>query len=1193
MDWPDVRGARGPLAGWDPTTMSSTYDSAAPPPKRFGRKASWALWDLVCGGEGLPAARGKVRAYKSLRLETLEERSLFSMDGPSALVSPDWFAEVDPTRAQEHAGSAAWSASTLDAGSSSGDERTDEYDWIVRFDAAALAGISSVAQTASLLVGGGIEFEALRGLGLVGQALVRSYGAPADAVQRWLDASPSVEHFERDVLQQLKAVPNDPSFGRLWGLDNTGQTGGRSDADIDAPEAWNISTGSASVVVGVIDTGVDYSHPDLRANMWRNPGEVAGNGVDDDHNGFVDDVYGYDFANNDADPMDDNSHGTHVAGTIGAVGNDGVGVAGVNWTSSIMALKFLSGTGSGYTSDAVRAVNYATMMRTRYGVNVRVTNNSWGGGGFSQSLADAVAASGSAGILFVAAAGNDGTNNDTSPHYPSNLSASNVLSVAATDSTDALATFSNYGATTVDLAAPGVSIYSTVPGNRYASYSGTSMATPHVAGVAALAWSVAPNATVAEVRNAILQGADRLASLQGKMVTGGRLNAASTLRLLGDTNGAPAIGSFAVSPNPATVGAVVTLTARGVADSNGTVTGVSFYEDANGDGQWDGSDRLLGSDASIVGGEASITLDTAGYAPGTRPLFVRAVDNESQWSVPLAAVLEVIPPDDHGNSAAAATPAALGATLAGSIERAGDVDWFAFDAAAGRSYAFHTHLGTLADSVLSLVDRDGRTVLASNDDSGGTLASAIAWTAPAAGRYYLVVSAYATSQTGSYTLTLGSQNGPPVLAAIANQKMSYRQDTLSVPLTVSDPDGDPLSCSARLVSADPALADAVRLSLSGSVLVIDPRAGFLGQFAVEVSASDGTSVVARTFSVSVTNDPPTLAPIANQVMSTRQDKITVGLSARDPDGDPLRYSAQVLVSDATAQKAWDLDQRYGLRYAGGYFYNYRGLKEKYVVGNGGQWFFILPNGEVHQFTGNVRRSPLVGKLSRTYYDNPSLLHDAQGGLLPSNVATVSVVGNQLVIDPNNKFKGTFYVRATVSDGTSSASQTFQVTVSSSVAVRSGSGIRALGPEDAAGSQLPALDDGLVDGLVEALAFDDSRATLDRESPGDVAAHRLGTTVGQRAEDRLETLAALMQDLGADDRDENLLSPEARDADWLSGVEDPLGLDSSWPDAHGGASRAPGGDEEAILNELYAQLDELGLSDLHRALPGDPRDSGDF
>lgn len=378
MDWPDVRGARGPLAGWDPTTMSSTYDSAAPPPKRFGRKASWALWDLVCGGEGLPAARGKGRAYKSLRLETLEERSLFSMDGPSALVSPDWFAEVDPTHAIEHAGSAAWSASTLDAGSSSGDERTDEYDWIVRFDAAALAGISSVAQTASLLAGGGIEFEALRGLGLVGQALVRSYGAPADAVERWLDASPSVEHFERDVLQQLKAVPNDPSFGRLWGLDNTGQTGGRSDADVDAPEAWNISTGSASVVVGVIDTGVDYSHPDLRANMWRNPGEVAGNGVDDDHNGFVDDVYGYDFANNDADPMDDNSHGTHVAGTIGAVGNDGVGVAGVNWTSSIMALKFLSGNGSGYTSDAVRAVNYATMMRTRYGVNVRVTNNSWG-----------------------------------------------------------------------------------------------------------------------------------------------------------------------------------------------------------------------------------------------------------------------------------------------------------------------------------------------------------------------------------------------------------------------------------------------------------------------------------------------------------------------------------------------------------------------------------------------------------------------------------------------------------------------------------------------------------------------------------------------------------------------------------------------------------------------------------------------
>ena len=189
---------------------------------------------------------------------------------------------------------------------------------------------------------------------------------------------------------------------------------------IDAPDAWNISTGSQSVVVAVIDTGVDYTHPDLAANIWTNPGEIAGNGRDDDGNGFVDDVHGYDFAEHDGDPMDDNGHGTHVAGTIAAVGNNGLGVAGVNWSASIMPLKFLNSQGPGYLSDAIRAINYATMERTRYGVNVRVMNNSWGGGGFSSAMQTAIQAASDAGILFVAAAGNSGTNNDASPHYPAN-----------------------------------------------------------------------------------------------------------------------------------------------------------------------------------------------------------------------------------------------------------------------------------------------------------------------------------------------------------------------------------------------------------------------------------------------------------------------------------------------------------------------------------------------------------------------------------------------------------------------------------------------------------------------------------------------------------------------------------------------------------------------------------------------------
>ena len=277
--------------------------------------------------------------------------------------------------------------------------------------------------------------------------LVRAEGDPDD-ISKWLAANPHVRYFEPNQnLWTIDAVPNDSRLGDLWGMNNTGQTGGGNDSDIDAPEAWDLTTGSASVVVGIIDTGVDYNHPDLAANIWTNPGEIAANGVDDDGNGFVDDIHGYDFVNNDGDPIDDDEHGTHVAGTIGGVGNNGSGVVGVNWTSSIMGLKFLDAGGSGSTANAIRAVNYATLMRQQYGVNVRVTNNSWGGGGFSQALRDAINAGANAGILFVAAAGNDESNNDTTPSYPASYDIPSILSVAATDHGDVLARFSNYGAT--------------------------------------------------------------------------------------------------------------------------------------------------------------------------------------------------------------------------------------------------------------------------------------------------------------------------------------------------------------------------------------------------------------------------------------------------------------------------------------------------------------------------------------------------------------------------------------------------------------------------------------------------------------------------------------------------------------------------------------------------------------------------
>jgi Ca2+-binding RTX toxin-like protein len=335
-----------------------------------------------------------------------------------------------------------------------------------------------------------------------------------------------IEYIEPNFIVSTQTTPNDPRYNELYGLNNTGQTGGTPDADIDAPEAWDIQTGN-DVVIGVIDTGVDYNHPDIDDNMWTNPGETPDNGVDDDGNGFVDDYYGYDFVNEDGDPQDDFFHGTHVAGTIAAEGNNGEGVTGVNWDAQIMALKFLDSSGSGTTFDAIEAVEYATMM------GVPVTNNSWGGGGFSQALQDAIAAAGEQGQLFIAAAGNFSNDNDAFALYPASYDLDNIIAVAATNNNDQLAGFSNYGANTVDLGAPGEDILSLLPGGDYGLLSGTSMATPHVAGVVGLILAENPGLSAQEIKDLILTTVDPLTGLDGKTVSGGRLNAFNALSELG------------------------------------------------------------------------------------------------------------------------------------------------------------------------------------------------------------------------------------------------------------------------------------------------------------------------------------------------------------------------------------------------------------------------------------------------------------------------------------------------------------------------------------------------------------------------------------------------------------------------------------------------------------------------------------
>lgn len=346
-------------------------------------------------------------------------------------------------------------------------------------------------------------------------------------------AHPGVRYAEPDqIVHAMATIPNDPRFTELWGMHNTGASGGVADADIDAPEAWDIFRGSSNVVVAVIDTGVDYTHPDLAANMWVNPGEIPNNGIDDDGNGWIDDVYGIDTINNDSDPMDDDGHGTHVSGTLGAVGDNGIGVVGVNWNVKVMALKSL-GPNSGTTTAAIQAIDYMTTMKTRYGVNIVASNNSWGGVGYSQALYDAIKASNDAGIMFVAAAGNGGfdgigDDNDQMPTYPASYDLPGIIAVAATDRSDRLASFSNYGRTSVDLAAPGVEILSTVPPSLYPtgydSWDGTSMATPHVTGAVALGMAFDPSASLAEIKQLILSSVDVLPDLQNRTVTGGRLN---------------------------------------------------------------------------------------------------------------------------------------------------------------------------------------------------------------------------------------------------------------------------------------------------------------------------------------------------------------------------------------------------------------------------------------------------------------------------------------------------------------------------------------------------------------------------------------------------------------------------------------------------------------------------------------------
>lgn len=346
----------------------------------------------------------------------------------------------------------------------------------------------------------------------------------------------------------LSVAPNDPSFATQWALAGEGASG----PGLHAADAWGVTTGSRSVVVAVIDSGIDFNHPDLAANIWTNPLEIAGNGRDDDGNGHIDDVHGWDFVDNDNTPQDGFWHGTFVSGIIGAVGDNAVGGSGVCWQVSILPVRFSGNNGMGYAGAAVSALEYVTQLK-RQGVPIVATNISWGGLlGLPGSIDTAIRTQVAAGITVVVAAGNDGSDTDLVPRYPASFTSDGMITVAATDAADGLAGFSNYGAASIDVGAPGVDILSTSLGGGYGSLSGTSFAAPQVAGTVALLASVRPNASVQQIRDAILGSVDAVPSLAGKVASGGRVNAFAALGRLTATVAAPApVPAPAPTPPPA------------------------------------------------------------------------------------------------------------------------------------------------------------------------------------------------------------------------------------------------------------------------------------------------------------------------------------------------------------------------------------------------------------------------------------------------------------------------------------------------------------------------------------------------------------------------------------------------------------------------------------------------------------------
>jgi subtilisin family serine protease len=752
---------------------------------------------------------------------------------------------------------------------------------------------------------------------------LRAFVASVPAAERAevladLRRDPRVRFAEPDAIYRVDTLPNDPSFGQLWGLNNTGQTvktsTGTADADIDAPEAWSTTTGSSSVVVAVIDSGVDWHHPDLAGNIWTNLGEscpgCASDGIDNDGNGYVDDVHGWDFVNDDNDPFDDNGHGTHVAGTIGASGSNGLGVTGVNWNVQIMPLKFIAANGQGTADDAVRAILYATRM------GAVVSNNSWGGEEFSQALEDAIVQADAHGSLFVAAAGNSARDTDVRPDYPSGFDVPNVLTVGATDQNDVRAWFSNYGRRSVDLAAPGTNIYSTWPGGSYRFLDGTSMAAPHATGVVALAKAAFPAASAIGLKTLLLRTVDPNASFADLAATGGRLNARSAVTC---GTGAQVWLDSPVAGFDVDVGKPFAVTVLGAACGDPAAAAVELR--ANG--------------------------DPVALAPRGDGLYTGTYTATSAGPISLVATAAAAGGTDTRTVAGTATAAppivAGGPPVTVTIASPGEDARLVFDGLAGQRVSLKlsdVSIGTscCSSAKISILKPDGTALLSATSfgTSGGFIDTK---TLPQTGSYRIVVDPQSNA-VGSLTLTLydvpedaeaavspggapasvettaPGQNAAFTFDGLAGQRVSLKLSDVTIgtsccssaKISILKPDGTAL-LSATSFGTSGGFIDTKTLPQTGSYrIVVDPQSNAVGSVTLTLYdvPDDPTGTIAvggpsstLTLDVPGLNGWRSFAGTAGRTVTLKLTSVTIGTSCcSSAKVSVLRPDGTTLVSPA-------------------------------------------------------------------------------------------------------------------------------------------------------------------------------------------------------------------------------------------------------------------------------------------------------